>query len=314
MAVHYLFGDPEGVADEAEALWRDAPEPRLRLDAHEAGRAEELLLGAGLFDQGRKAVLVRDLTKAKAAEAARWLRLAGRVPEGALLVLCAPGMSPRKHRWHAELLRAPGVERREVRPLVGPEFESWLDAEAARAGVALAPEARALAAEQLAGMRQAARAFLARAADYLDAGETLDAQTAAALLGEHAPAALEDWLRAMLARAPGAGPLALRLLAEGTPAPWMLAALGERLVQLLLLAWHRARRAPDAHAKARIFPFARAAAEAALRHWTPQELVAAVQQVAEAERRLKSGAVGEADAFLELAAAFAPPAGGRSRP
>ncbi len=306
MPVRYLFGDAEGVADEAEALWEKAPGPRLRLDADEVGRAEDFLLGGALFQEARKTVLVRDLTKAKPAEAARWLRLAQRAPQDALLVLCAPGVSPRKHPWHAEFLQAKGIQAREVRPLVGPEFAAWLAKEAEAMGITLSQEALALAAEQLAGMRRAARAFLARAADYLDEGETLHTEAAAALLGEHAPTALEDWLRVALMRSPEAGPLALRLLAEGTPAPWMLAALGERLVQLLLLAWHRARRAPDAFAKARIFPSVRAQAEEALRRWTPQELVEAVQRVAEAELRLKSGAAHEAEVFLSLAASFAP--------
>lgn len=300
MAVHYLYGDPEGVRDEAEQILAESPQPRHRLDASEPGMAEDIFLGASLFGDPRKTVLVRDLTRARPAEIRRWLALATRVPEDSVLILCAPGVAPRKHAWHADLCAISGVQARQVRPLTGAAFADWLAREAEKAGVRLAPDALAFVTERLAGMRQAARAFLERARDYLDQGSELDVGAAARLLGERAPTQLSAWLRQACRRSPEAIPLALRLLDEGMSPLLLLAALGERLLQLFLLHWHRARRTPQPHAKARIQAFARAEADEAARRWTAKELARALRAVADAELALKSGRASATEALLDL--------------
>ncbi|RME84075.1 MAG: hypothetical protein D6771_04965 [Zetaproteobacteria bacterium] len=287
--VLYLFGDDEqGIWDEAQMLAARARRA-LVLEGAEVGRAEEALWGTEMFGAPPDLVIVKTMQGVDAKAAGRWLQLCERLEPGVRrLVLCAPGVDVRK-AWHKKLIAHPHVEARAMPQPSAEDTERWLNQLLAESGVKLAPEAVAWLAERARGMRAALRAFVERAR--LAGGDQapLGLSEVAALFGERAPMQLSEWVDAVAMRRPEALAQTARLLREGVPAVQMIAWLGMRLEQMLLVAWHQAQHAADPLKAAGVPYPARGVIKQALSRWRASELVDLIVQLEEAETAIKSG-------------------------
>ncbi len=296
--VVYLFGeDADAIFDAAERLIGGESDARaLRVDIGELGRLEQELFAPALFG-GRICGLVRNLQSAQpqhGKQLERMLdRLGGQQGEGGCrLVLCAPGVSWKK-ALHKRLLEREDVAACEFRLPDLDGFRAWLAEEAARANLRIEEDALAWLAERLFGLRQAARMLFERLALYDGGrGETLGHAVIGDLLGERAPDDLDAWCHLVAARRPQAVTMTRRMLADRVAQPvQMLAWLGTRLQQLLLVAWWRQKGGGDPLGKARVFGSARRQIGDELSAWRGAELVRALIRLVDAERRIKGASL-----------------------
>ncbi len=300
---YYLFGeDHDAIFEAAEALLADgdAQAVRLRADITELARIERESANRGLFGPSFCYALVRNAQSANPKQSEHLLKLATSVATGNRLIICAPGIDWKK-ALQKKMKAEAGVAQCEFRLPDEAGFRRWLQAEANRLELNIAPDAAAWMSERLCGMRLAARQALERLCWYDGGkGEALSLAVIGELLGERAPDALEDWCHAVAAREAGAAGLARRLLQDRQVAEvQMLSWLGTRMQQILMYRWHRSQRARNPLQAARVFGEARQKVAQESGAWSGAELAAALNRITTAEKLLKGASIEDGPVVIE---------------
>jgi len=300
---YYLYGqDHDAIFEAADALLAagEAQAIRLRLDVNELARIEQESRNQGLFSSSCCFALVRNAQSAKPAQIEHLLKLANSVLPGNRLIICAPGIEWKKV-LHKKMQAEATVAQCEFNVPDEAQFRKWLEHEIRQAGLHISPEALSWLSERLRGLRQASRQMIQRLQWYDGgSGEPLSLEIIGELLGERAPDELEDWCHAVAKRDSGALSLARRLLHDQQVAEvQMLSWLGTRMQQLLLYRWHQSRRHGNPLQAAKIFGPARLRVAEEARLWSGEELMAASQQVVDAEKLLKGASIEDKPTVIE---------------
>jgi len=300
---YYLHGeDQDALVEAAELLLADGDSnaTRLRVDISELARVEEASRNRGLFGPSWCYALVRNAQSATPKQTEHLLNMSRSVVAGNRLIICAPGIEWRK-ALHKKMKAEAALPQCEFSLPDAVEFARWLNDEAGKAGLHLAPQAVPWMGERLCGMRQAARQLIERLACY-DNGEgaLLGMDMVGELLGERAPGALEDWCHAVAMREARGVSLAHRLLREQQVAEvQMLSWLGARMQQLLMYRWYQSQHDRNPLQAARVFGEARTRVSAEARCWRGAELSAAAKRISGAEKLIKGASLEDKPVVIE---------------
>jgi len=130
-----------------------------------------------------------------------------------------------------------------------------------------------------------------------------------ALLGEHAPDDLDDWVHAVAMREPAALRLTLHLLHDQQVSEVQMHAwLSTRMQQILMYRWYHAQRHTQALRAAKVFGDAVRRVPQASQRWQVSELMEAVNALQKSEMVLKGASVESKAVVLErLVAGFLMP-------
>ncbi|RMH50050.1 MAG: hypothetical protein D6682_07895 [Zetaproteobacteria bacterium] len=285
----YLYGsDADAVTTAAERLMKlgDPALPRIRADCDELHRIHEEWHNPALFGPSGCIGLVRNAEAATPAQTARLIALVREVPAGSRLIIRATG-TVWKRAAHKKLLALKELACCECAPPTPAQFRRRLEEEAERIGLRLEDGVVEAAAERLGGMEQAAGAWLQRLAWYDGgAGAPIPWSVAGALLGEQAPAELEQWCHAVADKSPDALVLLRRLVVDQRIAPiQMIVWLATRMQQILLYRWHQHR--GGGNPTADLFGAARHQVPREARRWSAAELSTLLPRIRQAEEQLK---------------------------
>ncbi len=301
-ACYYLTGDDEDAVFEMaeELLAHDSEDAVIvRVDVDELGRVHENL-APGLFGTRACHALVRNAASARARQMDQLENLAAKAPEGLRLVICAPGIESKK-ALHKRLTVLPDIAWCVFTRMDEGQFHRWLQGLTGDAGLVLSDEAMALLAEQLQGMRMAARQAVERLRLYDDGeGAELDAQVVGDLLGERSPRDLGAFCNAVGERSPTAlGILRSLLRDQQVPGIQVLSWLSTRIQQLLMYRWYESIDPRSAASRARLFGDSRQHVPREVKLWRSQELMQAMARLASAEMLLKGASVEDKSVVLE---------------
>lgn len=300
---YYLYGEDQDALFEAGEQLLAAGDPaavRIRVDISELARIEEASRNRGLFGPSICYALVRNAQSANPKQSEHLMRMIGSVAADNRLIICAPGIEWRK-ALHKKLQAEKGLPQCEFSVPDTASFIRWLEGEVAQAGVKLSPETLLWLGERLRGMRQAARQLIERLVCYdHDRGECLSLDVVGELLGERAPAALEEWCHAVAMRQVRAVGMTRLLIEEAQVAEvQMISWIGTRLQQLLMFCWYQSRHERNALQAARVFGEARTKVAEEARCWRAAELTAALRRVVDAEMLIKGASLEEKPVVIE---------------
>ncbi|MDQ6967916.1 MAG: hypothetical protein Q9M14_04460, partial [Mariprofundaceae bacterium] len=197
---YYLSGeDRDALNEAADALLAagDAQAVRLRLDVSELTRFEEESRNQGLFGSTVCYALVRNAESATPKQTEYLLKLASSVEASNRLIICAPEIAWKK-ALHKKMQALSNVAHCEFKQPDVRAFQQWLQEEVQKTSLKVDENALPVVAEQLCGMRLAARQWIERLRLY-DGGEglKLSVSVMTTLLGERAPDDLDVWVHAV---------------------------------------------------------------------------------------------------------------------
>jgi len=299
---YYLNGeDSDGIFEMAELLLADEADGAtlLRVDIGELELIHQHLQ-PGLFGEARCHAMLRNAGSARPNQIDQLEKLAGQPPPGLRLVICALGMDSKK-ALHKRISALPDVVACTIGRMDEAEFSRWLARIARDAGLKLSDEALMLMNGHLLGMRMASRQAVERLRLF-DSGQgrALDAEVVGDLIGERSPGNLSALCRAVAERSPQAIVLLRRLLREQQVSEvQVLTWISMRLQQLLLFAWYAKSDKRNASRLANLFGEARHLVPQEIRHWQPQELMQAMQRMAQVEMLLKGASTEQKVVALE---------------
>lgn len=301
--VYYLFGeDRDTIFEAAEGLlqWQADEAQLLRVDADEIARIEVEGRNGSLFGTAACHAMVRNAESAKPKQIEQLFSLIENPPEPLRLVVCAAGIESKK-ALHKRMMAADGVACCHFSRLGSEQFRVWLEEEVGKAGLQLSPDAMAMFAERLEGMRQAARQAVERMRLYDDGqGQVLDLEVVGDLLGERSPKDIGTYCAAVASRSPKALSILRHLLREEQIAEiQILGWLSNRLQQLLLYLWHTAENPRTAASNAKLFGDARRLVPQEAKRWQGSELIRALQWVTETEELLKGASIENKSVVME---------------
>ncbi|MDQ6956037.1 MAG: hypothetical protein Q9M21_02455, partial [Mariprofundaceae bacterium] len=214
---YYLSGeDRDALNEAADALLAagDAAAVRLRLDVSELARFEEESRNQGLFGSTVCYALVRNAESATPKQTEYLLKLAASVEASNRLIICAPEIAWKK-ALHKKIQALSSVAHCEFKQPDVRAFQQWLQTEVQKTGLMVDENVLTMVAEQLCGMRLAARQWIERLQLYDGGkGEPLNQQVMTTLLGERAPDDLDMWVHAVAMKDKTAVRLVLRLLRD----------------------------------------------------------------------------------------------------
>jgi DNA polymerase III delta subunit len=300
---YYLTGeDVDALTESAEALLAsgDTQAVRLRLDVSELARIEEETRNQGLFGATACYAMVRNAQSASPKQTEYLLKLATSVEQGNRLIICAPEIAWKK-ALHKKMQALADVAHCEFSLPDTQGFYQWLSAEIQQTELNIDNDALMLVAEQLCGMRLAARQWIERLQWY-DGGEAevLNRDVMLALLGERAPDDLEVWVHAVAMKDKTAVRLALRLLHEQkVNEVQMHSWLSTRFQQLLMYSWHQAKGHRNPLQAAKVFGDARGKISKEAKQWRGTDLSKAISILQHVEKLLKGASIEEKSVVME---------------
>jgi len=300
---YYLSGgDRDALNESADALLvaGDEQAVRLRLDVSELARFEEESRNQGLFGSSICYGLVRNAESATPKQTEYLLKLAVSVSEGNRLVICAPEIAWKKV-LHKKMQALSDVAHCEFKQPNVQAFQQWLQDEVRKAGLSIDEQALPIVAEQLCGMRLAARQWIERLHLYDGGkGEALSQQVMTELLGERAPDDLDVWVHAVAMKDKAAVRLVLRLLRDQKVNEVQLHSwLSTRFQQLLMYRWHQAKGHRNPLQAAKVFGDARSKIPQEAKHWQGASLANAVAALQKVEMLLKGASVEDKPVVME---------------
>ncbi|MDQ6971737.1 MAG: DNA polymerase III subunit delta [Mariprofundaceae bacterium] len=302
-ACYYLSGgDADGVFETAELLLSDGEDEEatlLRVDISELALIHQNLQ-PGLFGTVRCHVVVRNAGSARPKQLEQLFELAAQPPMGLRLIVCAAGIDSKK-ALHKRMMALPDAVSCVLSPMDEAAFNSWLGRLLESSGLRLSEDAVHLLGERLQGMRLAARQAVERLRLFDDGeGCLLGMEEVGDLLGERSPGDLSALCRAVALRSPESIMLLRSMLREQQVAELqVLSWLSTRLQQLLLYSWHAATDRRNASRNAGLFGEARQYVPKEADAWQPQELMHAMQRMAEVESLLKGASLEDKGVVLE---------------
>ncbi len=300
---YYLSGeDRDALNEAADALLAagDAQAVRLRLDVSELARFEEESRNQGLFGATVCYGLVRNAESATPKQTEYLLKLASSVEASNRLIICAPEVSWKK-ALHKKIQILSDVAHCEFKQPDVRIFQQWLKDEVHKAGLNIDENALPMVAEQLCGMRLAARQWIERLHLYDGGkGEVLNQQVMTALLGERAPDDLDVWVHAVAMKDKAAVRLVLRLLRDQKVNEVQLHSwLSTRFQQLLMYRWYQAKGHRNPLQAAKVFGDARQKIPQEAKQWQGADLSKAVAALQEVEMLLKGASVEDKPVVME---------------
>lgn len=292
---YYLSGeDRDALNEAADALLAagDAQAVRLRLDVSELTRFEEESRNQGLFGATVCYGLVRNAESATPKQTEYLLKLAASVEASNRLIICAPEIAWKK-ALHKKIQVLSDVAHCEFKQPDVRAFHQWLQGEVQKADLNVDENALPMVAEQLCGMRLAARQWIERLHLYDGGqGETLNQEVMTALLGERAPDDLDIWVHAVAMKDKAAVGLVLRLLRDQKVNEVQLHSwLSTRFQQLLMYRWHQAKGHRNPLQAAKVFGDARSKIPQEAKQWQGADLTKAVALLQDVEKLLKGASV-----------------------
>jgi len=300
---YYLSGDDRDALNEAAdslLMAGDEQAVRLRLDVSELARFEEESRNQGLFGATVCYALVRNAESASPKQTDYLLKLAGAVDVGNRLIICAPEIAWKK-ALHKKMQALSDVAHCEFRQPDVRSFQQWLGLEVKQAGLTIDEGVLPIVAEQLCGMRLAARQWIERLQLYDGGqGERLSQEIMTALLGERAPDDLDIWVHAVAMKKKSAVGLVLRLLHDQKVNEVQLHSwLSTRFQQLLMYRWHQAKGHRNPLQAAKVFGAARSNVPQEAKLWQGADLTHAVGLLQAAEKLLKGASVEDKAVVVE---------------
>lgn len=300
---YYLHGeDEDAVFEAAESLLAegDADALRIRIDVNELARVEEESRNQGLFGPSICYALVRNGQSANPKQSEHLLKLAASNASDNRLIICAAGIDWKK-ALHKKMKALPEVAECEFSKPDEVSFARWLEGEAGKSDLKIAPDALLWMSESLYGMRLAARQMLERLVWYDNGeGREIGLDVVAELLGERAPGALEGWCHAVAMRQSSAMSLVRQLLSEQQVAEvQMISWLGTRMQQLLMYRWYQSKNDRNALQAAKVFGDARRKVADESRAWKGSELALAVKRIITAEKLIKGATIEDRPVVIE---------------
>jgi len=300
--IYYLFGeDHDALYEAAEALLATGDDAlRMRVDISELARIEEESKNQGLFEPSNCYTLIRNAQSANPKQSAHLLKLLDTLSSDHRLIICAPGIDWKK-ALHKKMKAISSLPQCEFNLPDESGFKRWLDFELNKSDLNISPDAVQWMAEQLNGMRLAARQMIERLRWYDNGeGKELGLDVIAELLGERAPGALEDWCHAVAMRQPEAVQLASRLLRDQQVAEVMMVSwLGTRIQQILMYCWFQSQRDRNPLQAAKVFGDARHKVAKEATCWRGSELTLAMQRIVQAEKLVKGASVEDKTIVIE---------------
>lgn len=300
---YYLSGeDRDALNEAADALLAagDNQAIRLRLDVSELARFEEESRNQGLFGATVCYALVRNAESATPKQTEYLLKLASSVEASNRLIICAPEISWKK-ALHKKMQALSNVAHYEFKQPDVRAFQQWLQGEIQKTGLSVDENALTMVAEQLCGMRLAARQWIERLHLYDGGkGEVLNQQVMTALLGERAPDDLDVWVHAVAMKDKTAVRLVLRLLRDQKVNEVQLHSwLSTRFQQLLMYRWFQAKEHHNPLQAAKVFGDARSKIPQEAKLWQGTELTKAVAALQQVEKLLKGASVEDKPVVME---------------
>ncbi|MDX8410177.1 MAG: hypothetical protein R8J84_09100 [Mariprofundales bacterium] len=299
---YYLHGENhDALMAAANQIFARCPDmPHLRVDVDGLGEIAQQWGNPSLFGPSGCVALVRNADAARGKQIDHLLGLAGRVPAGSCLILCAGGAMWKK-ALHKKLIAIPQLAHCEFHPPNEAEFLRWLQAEAKARSLNLVPEVVQRASERLCGMQQAASQWLERLQWYNEDPSTpISWSIAADLLGEKAPQELESWCHALAMRDATALRLQRRLVREQRVSEvQMVRWIGIRMQQIVLYRWHQAAHTPNPIAASKVFGEARKLIAREADQWPAPLLSNLLSRIRHAEALLKGASPQSKEVVLE---------------
>lgn len=294
-ACYYLFGeDNDALFEAAEALLADGCEQanRFRVDISELERIEVETRSQGLFGPQACFALIRNADSATAKQGEHLLHLATSVLPENRLIICAASNTWKK-ALHKKMLTLPSLASCEFQLQSAANFETWLHEQVSKQHLFVDAGAMHMMTERLHGMRGAARQLLERMKLYdHDEGVTFDQHLLSALLGERCPDDLDSYCHAVAMKEPRAIDLLRHLLVDQEVSDVHLQSwLSGRFHQLLLYKWFQGKDAPYSSQSSRLFGAAKKQVPIEAKLWAAPQLIAAINQLTEAEKLLKGASV-----------------------
>ena len=300
---YYLSGeDRDALYEAAEALLSagDGQAIRLRLDVSELARFEEESRNQGLFGTTACYALIRNAEAATPKQTTHSLQLAASVTEPNRLIICAPGISNKK-ALHKKMQALSSVAHCEFRQPDVQAFQQWLQEELQQKGLRIDEQVLPMVAEQLCGMRMAARQWMERLQLYDGGkGEELKQSVVTALLGERAPDDLAIWVHAVAMKDKAAVRLMQRLLRDQKVSEVQMHSwLNTRFQQLLMYRWYQSRNHRNPLQAAKVFTDAKRKVPQEAKHWQGADLIKAVALLQDTEKQLKGASVEDKAVVME---------------
>jgi len=302
-ACYYLYGeDRDALFESAEALLAcpEGEAQTIRADISEIERIELESKHQGLFGATRCHALIRNAESANPKQTNKLLQLVDHLPAETRLVICAAGIESRKALHKKMTAQAEVAGCQFARPTPA-QFQTWLREQLEQSGLKLSADAEMMLAENLNGMRQAARQAMERLRLYDGGrGEQLGMDVVGDLLGERSPAELADYCRAVASRDNSAVSMLHRLLGDQQVVEvQVLSWLQTRFQSMLLYLWHASENPRDAAFRAKLFGDARQQIPQECKHWQPGALMHALALIAEAEIKLKGASLEDKPVVIE---------------
>ncbi|MDQ6994875.1 MAG: DNA polymerase III subunit delta [Mariprofundaceae bacterium] len=299
----YFFGDDrDALFEHADALQQtgDSHALRLRLDVTELSRIEEEQANASLFGVQACYALVRNAESASPKQGEHLLRLAQQTTAPHRLIVCAPDIAWKK-AMHKKMRALKTIEQQAFSMPSLHHFHAWLRDEVKKAGLHVDEDGLSMVAENLCGMRLAARQWIARLLLYKGNEELpISLSVMTALLGEHVPDDLDDWVHQVAMRNTSSLRLTHRLLYnQQVSEVHMHAWLSIRFQQLLMYRWHQSKRHPRALQAAKVFGSAVRLVPQESEQWQPQALMDVIEALQHAEILLKGASMEDKKIVLE---------------
>jgi len=299
----YLFGeDRDALSEHADALLAkgDAHALRLRLDASELMRIEEEQRNQSLFGVQACYALVRNAESATPKQGEHLLSLAQHTQAPHRLIICAPEIAWKKV-MHKKMRALKNIQQQEFSSPSLHRFHLWLADEVHKSGLHVDEAGLNMVAEKLCGMRLAARQWIERLLLYRgDESMPVSLSVMTALLGEHAPDDLDDWVHRVAMRNTSAIHLSHRLLYDQQVSEVQMHAwLSIRFQQMLMYRWHHAKRHARPLQAAKVFGNAVRLVPQEAEQWQAQALMDAMTSLQNAEILLKGASVEDKRVILE---------------
>jgi len=292
---YYLFGeDNDALFEAAENLLAAGGEEanRFRVDISELERIEVETRSQGLFGPQACFALIRNADSASVKQGEHLLALATSVQAGNRLIICAADNTWKK-ALHKKMVGLPLVASCEFKFPSAANFEAWLHEQITKEHLFVDAGAMHMMAERLNGMRGAARQLIDRMKLYdFDEGVTFDQQLLGELLGERSPDDLDSYCHAVAMKEPRAIDLLRHLLFDQEVSDVQLQSwLSIRFNQLLLYKWFKGNGVHNPSQSMRLFGAAKTFVPKEADLWDAPKLIAALNQLTEAEKLLKGASV-----------------------
>ncbi|MDX8398163.1 MAG: DNA polymerase III subunit delta [Mariprofundaceae bacterium] len=292
---YYLTGeDTDMVFEAAEKLLNagDSHVIHLRVDISELSRIESESRNQSLFGASTCYAMVRNAESASPKQTEQLLQLIASLSAPHRLIICAASISWKK-LLHKKVQAINTVACCEFHQPDTASFQRWLQTELSQAGLQVDAQCLPQIAEQLCGMRLAAKQWIERLLWYDDGKQlALTQEVMTALLGERAPGDLDEWVHAVAMKDSHSLLLGSRLLRDqNISVVQMHAWLSTRMQQLLLYHWFQAKRHSNPLQAAKVFGEARKFLPEEARHWKGAELTAAIAGLQKVESLLKGASV-----------------------